>query len=228
MSKLLIKDKTIVLPGDVVAEGMDYLPTPGILREKEKLISSQIGLIHIDGRLIKLIPLTGSYMPKKEDNVIGNVVNIGFNGWTIDIGHSNLAMLSLRDGSNDFIDKKADLSQYYDFNDVVVTKILNVNKSNLIDLTMKDSGLMKLHGGRFIDVTPSKIPRIIGKQGSMISMIKEKTKCNMIVGQNGKIWIKGDAPEDERKAISAIELIENGAQMEGLTDKIEKFLGGNK
>ena len=198
MGKVLVKNREIVIPGEVVAEGMDFLPTKGIFRENEKLIASQIGSINVDGRLVKLIPLTGSYSPKKNDFVIGKVLNIGFSGWTIDIGHSNLAMMNLKDASNDYIERGADLRQYYDYGDMVVAKISNVTSSNLIDLTMKGPGLMKLNGGIIIDINSSKVPRVIGKQGSMISLIKNKTNCRVTVGQNGKVWIKGDDPKMEK------------------------------
>lgn len=228
MGNIIINDKQIAVPGEVLAEGMDYLPAGGVFREKDKIIASQIGVVNIDNRLVKLIPLTGCYNPKRGDMVIGEVVNITFSGWSIDIGHSNLAVLPIRDATSDFIERGADLSRFYNFNDTVVAKISNVSSSNLIDLTMKGPGLMKLKGGILIDVTPSKVPRIIGKAGSMISVIKEKTGCKIIVGQNGKVWIRGENFDNEKRAIDAIKMIEELAHTEGLTDKIGEFLEGRK
>lgn len=224
MGKILIKNKDLVVPGEVIVEGMDYLPAGHVFREQDKIIAETVGLVNIENRLVKLIPLTGFYIPKKNDVVIGQVKNITFNGWQIDIGHCDLALLSLRDASSDFIDKKADLTQIFDFNDFVVVKINNVTKTGYIDLTMKGPGLSKLSNGRIITVVPSKVPRIIGKQGSMITVIKNKTGCKVVVGQNGKIWIQSTNPESEKKAIDAIKLIEKEAATEGLTEKIEGFL----
>jgi len=81
-------------------------------------------------------------------------------------------------------------------------------------------------GGKIIDVTPSKVPRIIGKQGSMIKMIKEGTGCNIVVGQNGKVWIKGERIEDEVKATEVILKIEQESHTQGLTDTIKSILEG--
>ena len=220
---LIVKEKEFVIPGDVIAEGIDYLPAQDVFRDGDKIIAGQIGIVHVDNRLIKLIPLTGAYKPKPGDVVIGQVVNIGFNGWSLDIGFSNLALLSVRDGSSDFIERKSDLSRYFDFDDFLITKISNVGKGNLIDLTMKGHGLMKLQDGIIIDVSPSKVPRIIGKQGSMITLLKELSGCKINVGQNGKVWISG---EDSEKVIEAIRLIERESYLSGLTEKIEKLLGG--
>ena len=89
---------------------------------------------------------------------------------------------------------------------------------------MKGPGLRNLRGGRLIKVTPTKVPRIIGKQGSMVSMIKEKTNCRIIVGQNGIVWIEGTDSDNENLATEAILKIEKDAHTEGLTDKIKNFL----
>ncbi len=221
---LIIKEKEFVIPGDVIAEGIDYLPAGGVFREKDKIIAEQIGIVSVDNRLIKLIPLTGIYKPRVGDIVIGQVVNIGFNGWSVDIGFSNLALLNVRDATSEFIERKSDLSRYFDFDDYIVAKISNVGKGNLIDLTMKGHGLVKLHNGMLIDVSPSKVPRIIGKQGSMINTLKGLSDCMINVGQNGKVWINGDNCE---KLIEAIRLIERESHVPGLTEKIEKMLGGN-
>jgi exosome complex component RRP4 len=224
MGKMLVKDKELVVPGEELVEGMDYLPAGGVFRENDKIISNTIGLVKVDNRLVKIIPLTGSYVPKRDDNVIGIVSNILFSGWHMDIGCSNLASLSLKDATSDFIERGADLTQFYTFGDVVVAKITNVTKTGYIDLTMRGPEFMKLTKGRIIDVSPCKIPRIIGKQGSMISMIKEKTNCKLTVGQNGKVWIQGEDPNNEKKAEDAIKLIDEYAAQEGLTEKVEKFL----
>src|SRR3989344_568634 len=220
---LLIKDKEFVIPGDVIAEGIDYLPAGGVFREKDKIIAGGIGIVNVDNRLIKIIPLTGAYKPKIGDVVIGQIVNISFNGWSVDIGFSNLAMLSVRDATSEFIERKSDLSRYFDFDEFIVSKISNISKGNLIDLTMKGSGLMKLHDGMLIDVSPSKVPRIIGRQGSMISLLKQLSGCMISVGQNGKAWISG---ENSEKLIEAIRLIERESRIPGLTERIEKLLGG--
>jgi len=77
---------------------------------------------------------------------------------------------------------------------------------------------------RLLDIDPTKVPRIIGKQGSMISLIKEKTKCQIVVGENGKAWIKGENAEDELKAEQAIRKIEAEGHIEDLTERMEKYL----
>ena len=220
---LLVKQREIVVPGQILAEGMDFLPSDGAYRDKNEIIANKLGLVSIEGRVIKVISLTGAYIPKENDIVIGKVIDMGFSGWYVDISCAYQASLSIRDVV-DFIDKGADLTKYYDFNDLIVAKINKIVRFKNIDLTMKAPGLRKIKGGKIIEITPTKVPRVIGKQGSMISMIKEYTKSNIIVGQNGRIWIQGDNAKDELLATKAIMKIEEASHIDGLTNIIKDLL----
>lgn len=222
MTEILVIEREIVVPGQVLASGLDYLPSGASFREKDKIISSHIGLISIKGKVIKVTPLSGKYFPKPGDLVIGKIKDMSFSNWYVDVGYAYEAALSIRD-VHEFIEKSADLSRYYNFNDVIAAKVTKVTRST-IDITMKEPGLQKLNGGRIIEITPNKVPRVIGRQGSMIDMIKTNTNCKIIVGQNGRIWIKGNDFKNELLAVNAILKIENESHIEGLTDKIKEFL----
>jgi len=224
MGKLFVKNKQIVVPGELIAKGMDYIPVGDAYRDGEDLIASRVSLIDINGRVIKLIPLRGTYIPKKGDIVIGRINEVGYYNWLVDIGYAYDANLSVRDATSDFIERGTELSRYYDLDEYIVTRIISVTKFKAIDLTMKGPGLKKLVGGIIINVIPQRIPRIVGKKGSMINLIKELTNCQIIDGQNGRIWIRGKNAEDEMLAIKAIRLGEEKAHTSGLTDEIKNFL----
>ncbi|MBI2653217.1 RNA-binding protein [Candidatus Woesearchaeota archaeon] len=226
MSKIIAKDKEIAVPGETLAKGMEVLPGIGTCRDGENIMANRLGLVMIEGRTIKLIPLSGRYIPKTGDTIICKVVDVSFNGWRLDTNSAYSAMLSMKDATSDFIARGANLTQYYDLGDYVVCKIVNVTSQKLIDVTMKGPGLRKLKGGRIIEVNPHKVPRIIGKQGSMVVMIKDATRCNIVVGQNGLIWIDGE-PLNELLAIQTIRKIERESHLSGLTDKIKEFLEKN-
>ena len=223
MGDLVAKDKSVVVPGEEVAVGMDFLPTEGVYRDGDKLYASRLGLLSIDGRLVKLIPLAGKYLPKRGDVIVGKVIDVTISGWRVEINSAYTAMLSMKDASSEFIARGADLTRYFTFGDYIVTNIVNVTSQNLVDLTMKGPGLKKLSEGMVISVAPNKVPRIIGKQGSMVSMIKDATGCKIIVGQNGVVWLQGE-PEQEFVAVSALRKIENESHISGLTDRIKAFL----
>ncbi|MEK6837290.1 MAG: exosome complex RNA-binding protein Rrp4 [Nanoarchaeota archaeon] len=223
MAELLVPDKSIVVPGEEVAAGMDFLPTDGIYRDGEKLVSSRLGLLVVDGRLVKLIPLSGKYLPKRGDVIVGKVIDVTISGWRVDINSAYTAMLSMKDATAEFIVRGADLTRYFTFGDYIVTKIVNVTSQNLVDLTMKGPGLRKLSEGMIVNVAPNKVPRIIGKQGSMVSMIKDATGCKIIVGQNGVVWLQGE-PEQEFLTVTTLRKIESESHISGLTDRIKAFL----
>ena len=224
MSKILVKEKDIVVPGECLAEGMDYLPGIGTYREGEKIMASRLGLAVIDGRAIKLIALSGKYLPKRGDTIIGKIKEILMSGWMLDTNSAYHAMLSMKEGTSDFIPKGADLTQYFNFADYVVCKITNVTSQKLVDVTARGPGLRKLKGGRIITANTHKVPRIIGKKGSMVSMIKNATDCRVIVGQNGIIWLQGEDPKMELLAVNTIKKIEREAHISGLTDRIKEYL----
>ncbi len=223
MSGLLVKEKEIVVPGETLAEGMDNLPGAGTYREGNQILAGRLGLTYIDGRTVKLIPLSGKYAPKRNDTIICRVIDINFSGWRVDTNSAYSAMLSMKDATSDFIQKGADLTQYYQLGEYIVANVVNVTSQKLIDVTMKGPGLHKLKGGRIIEVSPHKVPRIIGKQGSMVGMIKQATDCRIVVGQNGLVWIQGE-PDKELLVEKTIRKIETESHLSGLTDRIQKFL----
>ena len=220
---LKVKDREIVTPGDVLAEGMGYLPSKGTYRHDNKIVAERLGVISIEGKVLKLIPLTGAYHPKVGDKVIGKVIDIMMSGWRLNIRGAYSAVLTLKDATSDFIPKGADLTQYFKLKDLIMSKITNVTSQKLIDVSMKGPGLRKLHGGRIIEVGTHKVPRIIGKEGSMVSMIKDATGCNILVGQNGRVWIDGE-PDKEVLAVKAIEKVVSESHLPGLTDRMKAFL----
>ena len=227
MGEMLIKDKEVVVPGEILSVGMDYLPATGTFREGENIIASKLGLASIDGRLIRLIPLSGKYLPKPRDIIIGKVIDLTFTGWRVDLNSAYTALLSVKDATSDFVNRGADLTRYYNLGDYMMAKIINVTSQNLVDLTLKGPGLRKLGEGRIINVAPNKVPRIIGKQGSMVTMIKDYTQCQILVGQNGVVWISGQ-PTGEVIAVNAMRKIEAESHMAGLTERIKAFLESQK
>ena len=227
-SKLLFKERGLVIPGQEMAAGMDYLPGVGTLRSGDNIVSTSVGLGDVYGKVIRVIPLKGKYIPKVGDTVIGKVSDILISGWRLDIGWAFLAGLRLAEASRDYIPNDADLSRYFNVGEYVACKITKISGTKFIDVTAKGPGLRKLGKGKVISCQSTKVPRIIGKQGSMISTIKEVTGCNITVGQNGIVWISGEDPKMELLVEKAIRKIENESHKSGLTETIGQFLEENK
>ena len=223
MSNIVVNERDIVIPGEVLAEGMDYLPGDNTYREDDKICAMVLGLTTISGRVIRLTPLGGPYVPKIGDKIIGRVTDITLAGWRVETGTAYSSFLNVKDASTRFIRKDDDLRKILAIGDSVVAMIINVTSQFLIDLTMKEPDLHKVQGGRIIIINSQKVPRVIGKQGSMVTIIKQITGCDITVGQNGRVWIKG-TPEGELLAEKAIKLIEEKSYIEGLTEKVQQFL----
>lgn len=224
MGELLVNEKQITVPGEILATGMDYLPAGGAFRDEDQIVSSQFGIVNVSGRLIKVVPLNGSYIPKRGDMVIGRVADINYSNWFVDIGYAYEASLTMKEATSEFIPRGAELTEIFKLNDYIVTGITNVTKSKAIDITMRGPGLRKLVGGKIVTIPSAKVPRVVGKQGSMINMIKEMTGCQVTAGQNGRIWISGKEPADERMAYDAIMLIAAKSHTAGLTDRVKEFI----
>ena len=58
MGKLLVRERSVVVPGEKIAEGLDYLPAQGAYRKDDYILAGKLGLLTIDGRAIKIIPLS--------------------------------------------------------------------------------------------------------------------------------------------------------------------------
>ncbi|MBU0535862.1 MAG: exosome complex protein Rrp4 [Nanoarchaeota archaeon] len=223
MGEIKIKEKEVVVPGEVLATGMDCLPSYGTYRMGDDIRAAKLGLVRIEGKVVKITPLSGRYLPKRGDTIIANVYDIIMSGWLLKFNSAYHAMLSMKEATSRFIQKGADLTRIYALGDYVVCSITNVTSQKLVDVTMRGPGFRKLEGGRIIEVNTNKVPRVIGKEGSMVGMIKNATNCRITVGQNGIVWIQGE-PEMENIAIDAIKKAEAEAHTDGLTDRIKEFL----
>ena len=218
--------KQIVVPGEIIGEGIDLIPGSGVTREGQKLISSIVGLKNLNGRVLRVIPLEGTYHPKEGDTVIGIIDDVSFSSWSVDIAGPYSAAISVSEAVGGFVDlQRTDISRYYNIGDRIVAKVRDISTSKSIQLTMKGPGLRKLEGGYFTKISPPKVPRLIGKGGSMIKLIKDGTNTAIVVGQNGRVWIKGKNREDELKAAEAVEMVNKYSHTNGLTEKISEKLG---
>ncbi len=218
------KKRKIVVPGEIIISGEDYLPGEGARREGDNVVASRFGLAEEAGRVIKVISITGAFIPRRNNVVIGRVINITFNGWIIDIDSASSGFLPI-DESPRFINK-SEMDQFLAIGEVVSAKIWSVN-SRGTDLTLKGKGLGKLEGGFIFRVSPNRVPRVIGREGSMINLIKDGTGCNITVGQNGWIWISGSDIDSQIKARKAIEFVTEKVYVEGLTEKMEAWFQEN-
>jgi len=220
----MVKDKnerTVVVPGEVVSDDASKLPGDNTYKDNGKIIANRFGVVEDMGKIVKIVPISGVYEPRRGNNVLGIVTDVTFNGWLLDVDCSASGFLSLMDYPR-FVNKN-DLEEHLRIGDVVYAKIMGVKKKG-IDVTMKQRGLVKVEGGILIRVNPQKIPRVIGKEGSMIMAIRNMTGCRIIAGQNGLVSIRGDDKDLELLTVKAIRFVEANALTSGLTERVSEML----
>ena len=216
---IYVKEKDLVVPGEILAED-DYYAGRGTFQENGKVCSNLLGLVSLRNKKISVIPLKSKYLPKKGDVVIGKIDDVRFSMWGVDINSPYPGILP---ASEVFGRDKKDLSRVFDIGDVLFLRIVDVDEVKKVKLGLKGRGMGKFKGGIIVDIAPTKVPRLIGKKGSMINMIKDKTGCKIVVGQYGLVWVKGKQ-EMEQIVKDTIKLIEKEAHTSGLTDRIKNRL----
>jgi exosome complex component RRP4 len=211
----------IVVPGDLLDDSGRMKPGFNTYKEGPSIYALRLGMKQMKGDTVSVLALSGRYDPQRNDLIIATVLETGPSIWLLDIHGPSPVTMHVND-----VPWKVDFgetSKYLAAGDTVLLKVAFVDEIKKVQLTMKDRACRKLTGGLVFEVNPSKVPRVIGRGGSMTNNIKSATNTRMFVGQNGVIWIDGE-PQDVALAMAAIRKIEDEAHTSGLTDKVKAFL----
>ena len=213
-----------VIPGDVVTTG-PFRPEQNVILEGDKIISTTIGISEIYDDSVKVITLTGKYIPKIDDLVIGKVNSHTSLSWELDINSCYVGFLPAQDVfGRDFSAHADELSSKLKTGDLVAARIANFDRTRDPLVTISDRDLGKIDSGDLVKISPSKVPRLIGKRGSMIQMIEMATNAAVTIGQNGWVVVSCENPEGLLKAKKAIEMVDLKAHVANLTDQIKDML----
>lgn len=212
--------RQLVLPGDRVGDKRS-IPGPGTKMVQGNLVATTAGLLQAMGEKVSILPMNGCYEPKAGDLVVGIINEANPGNWILDIKAPWLAPMHVSEvpWRVDF----GETTSYLKPGDAVLCKILFVDEQKKVQVTLKDRNLSKLEGGELMEVTPVKVARVIGKNGSMVNLLKEYIECWMFVGQNGRIWINGE-PKEVILAKEAIQMIADHAHLPGVTERVKAFL----
>ena len=216
--------KRHVLPGDFITTSPLRLQDNVVLDGK-RIISTTIGLSDVSTDNVRVISLTGIYIPKIDDLIIGKIESIFGNSWFADINSCYQGMLLGQDvfGRGSY-PTNSEMKNRLDKGDIIFAKIANFDRQREPLISIADKNLGKIDSGELIKISPSKIPRLIGKQGSMIQTIEGSTNASITVGQNGLIVVSCDETNGLLKALTAIRMIDEQAHIINLTDRVKKML----
>ena len=213
-----------VIPGDVITTG-PFRPEQNVILDGDKIIATMIGISEIYDDSVKVLPLSGKYIPKIDDLVIAKVNSHTSLSWELDINSCYVGFLPAQDVfGRDFSAHADELTSKLKTGDLVAARIANFDRTRDPLVTIADRDLGKIDSGVLVPISPSKVPRLIGKKGSMIQMIEMATDAAVTIGQNGWVVVSCETPEGLLKAKKAIEMVNQKAHVVNLTDQIKEML----
>ena len=213
-------DRILVLPGEELpSQGLK--PGTGTYRVGGKVYASVLGLLSPRPPFVSVVPLSGRYIPKAGDTVIGTVTDCQTTFWLLDIGAPRWAPLHVT--GSPWKVEVGETDQFLHVGDAVVVRVESLEATGRIGVTMLGEGLGKLEEGTIVTVSPARIPRVVGRNGSMIQTITQHTGAQIAVGQNGRIWV-GGSPEAIQRTREALRMIDDQGHRSGLSDRVESYL----
>ncbi len=215
-----VQNRELVVPGELVAEG-NYRLKDGAYREGKRIYSSVVGLAYLQDENIKIVPLQRPYIPLRGDVVVGVVVDSYHSGWILDLNSPYTGNLFVSDLLHRKVDlNREDVSRYLEIGDLVVAVVKDVDERMRVQLETGEFRRGKVDSGKLVEISPAKVPRVLGRKGSMLKTLQETTGCKLIVGQNGRIIVQGKDPQMVNAVVQALFMIEHEAHTSGLTDRV--------
>ena len=213
-------ERILVLPGDEIAAG-GLKPGPGTYRTGGRVYANVLGLLQRRPPVVRVLPLSGRYVPKPGDVVVGTVADVQTTFWLLDIAAPRWAPLHV--SGTPWKVEQGETAQYLRVGDSVVVAVESLENTGRIGVTMLGEGLGKLEGGALIPISAAKVPRVIGRGGSMIDSLSRLTGCKIVVGQNGRVWVDGPA-DGILRVRKALDMIDSDGQRPGLTERVQSYL----
>ncbi len=213
------KNYDVVTPGDLLSD--EKHGGEGTYTEDKKIFSKYFGMLHVGDREMMVSPLTSVYEPHEGDDIVGQVIEVSSKYWVVDINAPYYTRLDARDLN--FRAEINELDRYVQRGDYIYARVFRVYTGNhAADISMRGTRYAKLPSNLIVRINPMKIPRLIGKEGAMINAIKTGSGCDVIIGQNGIVWIDGD--EDKKPlAIEAVELVQREYYNPNLAEKVREL-----
>lgn len=213
-----------VIPGDKIVDG-NFRPLMNVIRIGDSVISTRIGIAEAGRDGIKVIPLSGVYIPRVNDIVIGKIVDRSSLSWDVDINSCFSAHLPAQDVfGRDFSPARDDMNRELATGDLITARIIAFDRTRDPMLTIQDRDLGKIPRGESLKISATRVPRLIGKRGSMIQTIEQATQTRVLIGQNGVIVVTGRSLEGIGLAVKAIKMVEVEAHTSNLTQRIKMLL----
>jgi exosome complex component RRP4 len=216
--------RKFVVPGDRITEG-NVRPSMNVIKLGNAIIATRIGIAEAGRDGIKVIPLSGVYIPRVNDIVIGKITDHSSLSWEVDINSCFSGHLPAQDVfGRDFSPARDDMGRQLAIGDLITARIIVFDRTRDPMLTIQDKDLGKIPRGEFLKISATRVPRLIGKRGSMIQTIEQATQTRVLIGQNGIVVVTGRNPEGIKLAVRAIRMVEEEAHTSNLTQRVKVLL----
>ena len=213
-----------MIPGEVVARG-NVRADSNVMRVEDTLVATRVGMAEIGHDVVRVVPLSGPYIPRIDDLVVGKVIDYSAFAWEADINSCFFGILPAASVfGRDYSPAKDSLTDKLKVGDMIASRVIAFDRTRDPLLSISGPGLGRIPRGQVVKISPTKVPRLIGKKGSMIKTIEVGTKTRMLIGQNGVVVVVG-SPEDTLRAIRAVTLVDEEAHSADLTEKVQSLLG---
>lgn len=209
-----LRDKVgkVVLPGDEVLQLPDQGQVrvgPGIQQLGGALVASRPGIVRASAAgKVWLESRQRRYTPAAGEAIVGIIVNRLGESFNVDINGPCPATLPLLAFEGATRRNRPNLKA----GDLVYARIAEANRDMEPELSCMDvqgaaSGFGPLDGGYQLDVTTSHARRLLGNpRPAVLKTLGTALQFEMVVGQNGRVWVKS---ADAITTITVANAIEN-------------------
>lgn len=224
----------VVLPGDKV---MSYNPEtsderiflgPGLRWEDGMVRAAKPGLLKKTPRQLYFVDTHQKrYIPQRREYVIGIVTKKKGDIYKIDIGGSEQATISFLSFENASKKTRRDLS----LGDLIYGQLMVANKHMEPELVCIDAydraiGMGVLPpGGVMFNVSLQVAREIINPESPFLLTLSKKVKYTLVVGMNGRVWVKATRQKDMVAIMNCILMLEH-MRPEEADDKALRLLEG--
>lgn len=211
----------LVVPGEIVAKG-NFRSWVNVLKKGEEYLSLFVGRAEISGGRVRVIRLSGPYIPKVGDFVIGVVTDVQPLAATLDINsYVNGYILANAFFKRRIDPSKFDLSNKVNVGDLVAARVKKIERGK--DIVLQPDQKWKVEGDAIFYISPAKAHYLYASRSRIPSKIKELTGAELRLGANGIVVVKGDLKKIETVK-RALDVIESTYNLNGLYGEIIKVL----
>jgi len=182
----------LVCPGDAVTADPGVLRGHGLVERNDgKLVATVCGVVEQVNKLLYVRPLRHRYTGSVGDVVVGRIVEVQTERWSVEIGTSQLAYLHIgaiqlpgnvqrRRTDEDTLRMR----EFFDTNDIISAEVQKVHETGELALQARSARYGKLQNGVFIT-----LPAVCVRRQAQHLVTLPQLGVMVVLGNNGWVWV---------------------------------------